>query len=718
MEASPRHQHDEPPRDDVPRRVTHGHDPHDAPGETRDPDRDETHGGDGAQGEHHGGRHEGHSTADFRRRFWVSLALTVPILLLSPPMFLFERGVLDVGWVDSVVLALATAVYFYGGWPFLRGLVRELGQRAPGMMTLVAVAITTAYVYSSAVVLGLGGEIFFWELATLIDIMLLGHWVEMRSVGAASRALEELARLMPSEAHRLREDGGTVDVPLEELASGDHVLVRPGERMPADGVVEDGDSAVNESMLTGESLPVQKGAGDEVVGGAINGEGALVVRVEKTGADSFLSQVVELVRQAQESKSRTQDLADRAALVLTIVALSGGAITFTLWLLVSARPGSFALERAVTVMVIACPHALGLAIPLVVAVSTAIGARRGLLVRRRSAFERARLLDTVVFDKTGTLTLGAFGVSDVAVYDGFGVDGDGGGGDGRNGEERVLALAGAVESSSEHPIARAIASAARERVSGRLPRIEGFRALPGKGAEARVDGRRVAVVSPGYLAEEDIEIPDGEGFRELSEAGKTVVFVVVDGRPAGSIALADVVRDESREAVRRLRESGVQPVMLTGDNARVAAWVAKDLGIEEYFAEVLPGDKAAKIRELQDEGRLVAMVGDGVNDAPALAQADVGIAVGAGTDVAVETADIVLVRDDPRDVVAIVELARRTYRKMIQNLAWATGYNVVAIPLAAGVLAWAGVVLQPAVGAALMSVSTVVVAVNSRLLRD
>jgi Cu2+-exporting ATPase len=695
------------PAEGVPLAVTHGHDPHDTPGASRgmhaDPPR--AAGGHADHGERHGGRHEGHSTADFRRRFWVSLALTVPILLLSPPTFLFERGIVDAAGIEYLVLALASAVYVYGGWPFLRGLVREVTQAVPGMMTLVAVAITTAYGYSAAVVFGLGGEPFFWELATLIDIMLLGHWVEMRSIGAASRALEELARLMPSEAHRLLPDGGIEDVALEALAPGDRVLVRPGERVPADGAVEDGASAVNEAMLTGESVPVQKGAGDEVVGGAVNGEGALVVRVEKTGADSFLSQVVDLVRQAQESKSRTQDLADRAALVLTIVALSGGALTFVLWLLASAEPGSFALERAVTVMVIACPHALGLAIPLVVAVSTAIGAHRGLLVRERAAFEHARLVDTVVFDKTGTLTLGSFGVSDVAAYDGAD-------------EEHVLALAAAVEANSEHPIARAIASVAGERLDEAPPATEGFRALPGRGAQADVDGRSVAVVSPGYLTEQGIALPDGDGFARLSEAGKTVVYVLVEGRPVGSIGLADVVRDESREAIRRLRARGVRAVMLTGDNAKVAASVAKNLGIEEVFAEVLPGDKAAKVRELQAQGRLVAMVGDGVNDAPALAQADVGIAVGAGTDVAVETADIVLVRDDPRDVVGILDLAGRTYRKMAQNLLWATGYNVVAIPLAAGALAWAGVVLEPAVGAALMSVSTVIVALNSRLLRD
>ena len=529
--------------------------------------------------------------------------------------------------------------------------------------------------------------------------MLLGHWVEMRSVMGASRALESLARLMPKEAHRLLGDGlSTEDVPVASLVKGDRVLVRPGEKLPVDGVVTEGETSVDEALVTGESVPVTKGAGDAVIGGSVNTDGSITVEVTKTGTDSYLSQVVALVREAQASRSKTQDLADRAAMWLTIVAVSAGALTFGAWLLASDKGLAFAIERAVTVMVITCPHALGLAIPLVVAVSTAIAAGRALLIRDRSAFESARLLDAVIFDKTGTLTEGRFGVSDVLAYGDF------------VGEE-VLALAAAVEARSEHPIARAIASA-----SAAPEPSEGFRALPGRGAEARVGGRSVQVVSPGFLVEAGIAVPD-ERHAALAEEGKTVVFVRAGDTLAGAIALADVIRPESRQAIEELRALGIRCMMLTGDNQRVAAWVARQLDLDEVFAEVLPDEKAAKVREVQSRGMRVAMVGDGVNDAPALATADVGIAIGAGTDVAAETADVVLVRNDPRDVVVVIGLARATYRKMLQNLAWATGYNVIAIPLAAGVLAGAGIVLSPAAGAVLMSASTVIVAVNARLLR-
>ncbi len=573
----------------------------------------------------------------------------------------------------------------------------------PGMMTLIAVAITTAYAYSVAVVLGLEGMPFFWELATLIDIMLLGHWIEMRSVGSASAALEALARLLPSEAHLIAENG-TEDVALERLAVGDRVLVKPGERVPVDGEVIAGRSAVNESMLTGESRPVTKNAGDEVIGGSINGEGSLTVEIRRTGSESFLSQVMELVAEAQASKSRTQDLADRAALVLTLVALVGGALTFVVWRVVESASTAFSLERAVTVMVITCPHALGLAIPLVVAVSTALGAGRGVLIRNRSAFEDARKVDAVVFDKTGTLTLGRFGVTDVLA---FGPDVT---------EQRLVQLAASVESNSQHPIAQGIVEASADP----LP-VEQFASLTGRGVRGVVEGVVVEVVSPGYVRDAGLDLPEGPASAELSRLadaqGKTVVFVLIDGRLAGAIALADVVRPESREAVRALKELGVKAMMLTGDDARVAGWVAEQLGLDEYFAGVLPDQKAAKIREVQQAGYTVAMTGDGVNDAPALAQADVGIAVGAGTDVAIETADVVLVRSDPRDVVSAVALSKATYRKMRQNLAWATGYNVIAIPLAAGVLYAEGILLSPAVGAVLMSASTVIVAINARLLR-
>jgi Cu2+-exporting ATPase len=599
-----------------------------------------------------------------------------------------------------VLFIVSSFVYFYGGRPFLQGFIGEVKAKTPGMMTLVALAITTAYLYSGAVVFGLAGEVFFWEVATLIDIMLLGHWLEMRSVMGASRALEEMARLMPSEAHVLRPDGSATDVPLAELKPGDRVLVKPGEKVPADGDVVDGETSVDEAMLTGESAPVAKAKGAEVIGGSINGEGSVTVEIKRTGRESYLSQVIDLVRQAQESKSRTQRLSDRAAMWLTVIAVGVGALTLIAWLSLGGRGFAFALERMVTVMVIACPHALGLAVPLVVAISTSISARNGLLIRDRAAFERARKIQAVVFDKTGTLTEGRFGVTDILTFDEA------------TGEGALLSYAASVEARSEHAIAKGVASAA----AGVLLPVEGFRALPGRGAEGRVDGRDVKVVSPGYLREKGIEASDGRIGR-LSAEGKTVVFVLLDGRPAGALALADIIRPEAREAVGRLKAMGVACLMLTGDNRLVAERVAAAVGVDESFAEVLPQDKAAKIKEVQARGLVVAMVGDGVNDAPALAQADVGIAIGAGTDVAIETADIVLVRSDPLDVVAIIDLARATTRKMVQNLAWATGYNAMAIPLAAGVLFNWGIVLSPAIGALLMSLSTVIVAANAQLLR-
>jgi Cu2+-exporting ATPase len=643
--------------------------------------------------------------ADYRRRFWVCLVLTVPILLLSPLIqeFLGVDELLDFEGDMLALFGLSTVVFFYGGWPFLTGFVREVRTRSVGMMTLIAVAITTAYVYSTAVVFGLPGEVFYWELATLIVVMLLGHWIEMRSVMGASRALEALAELMPSDAHLVSEDGSVTDIALERLQVGDRVLVRPGEKVPADGTVHEGRTSVNESMLTGESRPVAKDPGDEVIGGSVNGEGSIVVEVRATGADSYLSQVIDLVREAQESKSRTQNLANRAAAVLTAVALIGGAITFVAWAVILQADVSFALGRTVTVMVITCPHALGLAIPLVVAVSTSIGAGNGLLVRDRDAFEEARDLDAVIFDKTGTLTLGEFGVTDIRAY-------------GDSDEDGVLRLSAAVEARSEHPIAAGIVRSAQER-GLHVPPADEFRAIPGQGAEGVVESHAVAVVSPSHAEAHGFAAPDDDSLEQLSEQGKTVVLVIVDGVVSGVLALADVIRPQSADAVARLKEMGVVPLMLTGDSEQVAAWVASELGIERYFAEVLPDEKAATVREVQAAGKVVAMTGDGVNDAPALAQADVGIAVGAGTDVAIEAADVVLVRSDPQDVVNAVALSKATYRKMQQNLAWATGYNVLAIPLAAGVLYSYGIVPSPAFGAALMSLSTVIVAVNARLLR-
>ena len=665
--------------------------------------------GDGDQEDHNGngdhdhGSHHEHMARDFKRRFWISLVLTLPILALSPLIqgFLGLEEPLSFTGDMYLLFGLSSLVYFYGGWPFLKGAVDELKSASPGMMLLIGVAITVAYAYSGAVVFGLPGKIFFWELATLVDVMLLGHWIEMRSVMGASRAVEELAKLMPSEAHRKTEDGSVEDVPLQELEKGDVVVVKPGEKIPADGVIQDGDSAVDESMVTGESKPVAKEVGDEVIGGSVNGEGSLEVEVQKLGAESFLSQVVDLVEEAQASKSRTQDLANRAAMWLTFIALGGGIGTLAIWKLLAGAEFVFAMERSVTVMVITCPHALGLAIPLVVAVSTSLGAKNGLLIRDRAAFEAARKLDAILFDKTGTLTKGEFGVSDTLTF-------------GEMDEERIRKLAAAVESRSEHPIARGIAGAVEE-----APSVEDFDSIPGKGAMGTVEGKEVRVVSPGYLREEDLDegVLENDEVARLSEEGKTVVFVVVDGKVEGAVALADMIRDDSREAIRRLKEMGIQPMMITGDEKRVARWVAEELELEDYFAEVLPEDKAEKVKEVQGRGLKVAMTGDGVNDAPALAQADVGIAVGAGTDVAVEAADIVLVRSNPSDVRAVVQLSGATYRKMVQNLWWAAGYNIVAIPLAAGALYWAGIMLGPAVGAAIMSASTVIVAVNARLLK-
>jgi Cu2+-exporting ATPase len=655
-------------------------------------------------GHGHGGHgHHAMMVRDFKKRFWISLVATIPILLFSHMIqMFFGLQSLQFNGDSYVVFVLSSFVFVYGGWPFLTGLVSELKGRQPGMMTLIALAVTVAYVYSSIVVFGLKGEIFFWELATLIDIMLLGHWIEMRSVMGASRALEELARLMPSEAHVVQPDATIVDVPLEQLKHGDKVLVKPGEKIPADGTVVRGESSVNEALLTGESKPLVKKPGDRVIGGSINGEGAITVEMQKTGKETYLSQVIELVRQAQESRSKTQDLANRAAVWLTGISITAGVITLAVWAAMG-EPFAFAIERTVTVMVITCPHALGLAIPLVVAVSTAISARNGLLIRNRVAFEHARNLQAIVFDKTGTLTEGQFGVTDIVTFDS------------RVSENDLLSMAASVESRSEHFIAKGILTAAKQRGIG-LREPANFKSVPGKGAEAVVDGKMVGVFSPGYLTENEIAGPD-ERVNQLAAHGKTVVFVLSNQRPLGAIALADMIRTESREAVRQLRAMGIQCMMLTGDNKQAAQWVAKELGLDDYFAEVLPHQKSEKIEEIQNRGLTVGMVGDGVNDAPALAVADVGIAIGAGTDVAIETADIILVRSDPRDVAGIVKLARATYGKMIQNLWWATGYNALAIPLAAGVLYSVGILLSPAVGAVLMSLSTVIVAVNARLLR-
>jgi Cu2+-exporting ATPase len=639
--------------------------------------------------------------ADFRRRFWVSLVITVPVLILSPLIqgLLGIADPLDFPGDTYVLWALSTAIFFYGGLPFLKGIFSELKSKSPGMMTLIALAITVAYAYSSAVVFGLIGKIFFWELATLIDVMLLGHWLEMKSIMGASSALEELAKLMPAEAHKLLPNGSLTEVPLEELVVGDNVVVKPGEKIPADGKVVVGESSVNEAMLTGESTPVPKQAESRVIGGSVNGEGSLTVEIQKTGEESYLSQMTNLVREAQESKSRSQNLASRAALWLTIIAISAGTITIVLWLTVLNQDFAFSLERMVTVMVITCPHALGLAVPLVVAVSTALSAGNGLLIKNRDNFELARKIQAILFDKTGTLTKGEFGVTDVIALDSGMKEGE------------LLKYTASVEAHSEHPIAKGIVASSKETFP-----VEEFKAIPGRGAQGKVNGKDIKVVSPGYLKENGIDASD-ERIDILTSQGKTVIFTMVEDRLSGAIALADIIRPESKEAIKRLKDMGIQCMMITGDNKQVAKWVADEIGLDEYFAEVTPEKKAEKVKEVQSRGLVVAMTGDGVNDAPALAQADVGIAIGAGTDVAAATADIILVKSNPIDAVSILRLSRATYKKMQQNLAWATGYNVFAIPLAAGALYSFGILLSPAVGAALMSVSTIIVAINARFLR-
>jgi Cu2+-exporting ATPase len=651
-------------------------------------------------------RHAGHSTEMFRSRFWICLILTLPVLAYAEGLFrLVGLTPPELPFARAVPFLLGTVIYAYGGSVFLRSAAGELRARMPGMMTLVALGITAAYVYSAATTFFIEGEGFYWELATLVDVMLLGHWIEMRAVGKAGAALQELAALIPDTAERV-SDGRVEEVPVSALGEGDVVLVRPGARIPADGEVVEGESHVDESMLTGESRPVGKHPGDDVIGGTVNEEGALRVRVSRTGEQTALAGIMRLVAEAQASKSRAQDVADRAAMWLFYVAVVAGSLTALAWGVFAAGRGlDFVVERAVTVVVIACPHALGLAVPLVIAISTSLSARSGLLVRNRLALERARELDVVVFDKTGTLTRGELGVTDVAV------------GDGRS-EEDVLALTAGLEANSEHALARAVVREAVRRGTSPI-RVEGFEALKGRGVRGRSNGREIQLGGPRLLQDLGAE-PVGDlrdAAERWSREGRTVVHLVEDGKVAAVLGLADVVREESREAVATLKQMGIRVAMITGDSEDVARWVAGDLGLDEFFAQVLPEDKAARVKELQGRGLVVAMVGDGVNDAPALVQADVGIAIGAGTDVAIESADVVLVRDDPRDVVRAVELSRASYRKMLQNLAWATGYNAIALPLAAGVLAPLGILLPPALAALFMSASTVVVAANAQLLR-
>jgi Cu2+-exporting ATPase len=641
----------------------------------------------------------------FRRRFWVSLVLSIPVLIYSPSVqawFGFTAPPFPGSeWIAPV---LSVVIFFYGGSPFLRLAVPELRMRKPGMMTLISLAISVAFFYSLAVLFLLEGDTFWWELVLLIDVMLLGHWIEMRSIRQASGALGELAKLMPDTAELIDAEGAVKQVAVSELQQGDLVLVRPGANVPADGVVEKGGSDINEALITGESVPVKKSAGDNVIAGTINGDGSLRVRVKATGDETTLAGIMRLVLEAEQSKSNTQVLADKAAGWLFYVAVVAAAITGVAWTIAIGFEAAV-IARVATVLVIACPHALGLAIPLVVAISTAMGAKSGILVRNRLALEEARLIDTVIFDKTGTLTKGEFGVVAMVTADGWE-------------DDQALALTAAVEGDSEHMIARGIRQTAADR-GLHLPTVAKFEAIKGRGVKASVNGREVFVGGPRLLDMLELELPEPiRQFRDESGIkGQSVVYLVENGTVAAALALADVVRPESKQAIDKLHELGVEVAMLTGDSKAVAKAVAEELGIDQVFAEVLPEHKDQKVAELQSQGKQVAMVGDGVNDAPALTRANIGIAIGSGTDVAVESADIILVKSNPLDIVKILELSRASRRKMVQNLGWATGYNIIAIPAAAGVFLPLGVLLSPAIGAAFMSASTVIVAINAQLLR-
>ncbi|TSC85631.1 MAG: putative copper-exporting P-type ATPase B [Parcubacteria group bacterium Gr01-1014_8] len=645
-------------------------------------------------------RHEGHHAEDFLKKFWVTLALTIPIVLYSdlPDTFFSLTAPVFPGSA-YLPLFLGSIIFFYGGWVFIKGALRELQARLPGMMTLIALAITAAYLYSAGAVLFGNGMTLFWELSTLIAVMLIGHWIEMKAVQSAKGALRELAKLLPDTAEVMR-DGKLATVALSELREGDNVLVRPGGKVPADGIVIEGESEVDESLITGESRPVLKKKGAEVIAGATNGDGSLQIRLLKLGEHTFLAGVMRLVAEAERSKSRLQLLSDKAAFYLTVLAVVAGAITFVAWLAVGESFG-FSVERLVAVLVIACPHALGLAIPLVASISTTMASKNGFFVKRRLALEAARNITTVLFDKTGTLTKGSFGVVSVV------------------GAEETLQLAAAADLKSEHPLARAIVAHAQEH-NIKIPAVSSFKNTRGMGVAVEVNGRRVFVGSSRLLEEQGATISAEieKLIRAHERDGKTVIHVVREKEWVGAVALADVIREESREAVRALRAMGIKVAMITGDAEDVAAWVSKELSIDEYFAHVLPGQKADAVKDLQARGERVAMVGDGVNDAPALTQADLGIAIGAGTNVAIESAGIILVKNDPGDIPKIIKLSRLTYSKMIQNLFWASGYNIIALPIAAGALAVYGIMLQPAVAAVFMSLSTVIVAVNASLLRS
>jgi len=642
-------------------------------------------------------KHAGHHVADFWQRFIVCSIISIPVLALSPMIQQWLGFELAFPGDKYVLAVLSTSIFVYGGYPFLKGLYDEVKDKAIGMMTLIGVAITIAWSYSVAITFGLQGMDFYWEMATLIDIMLIGHYFEMKSVMGASRSLELLVKMMPSTAHHL-VNGQIHDMPVSHLKIGDLVLIKPGEKVPVDGMVTEGESYVDESMLTGESKPVKKDKGSKVIGGAVNSNGSLTIKVESTGKDSYLNKVVKLVEDAQKVKSKTQNFADRAAKILTFVALGGGVITLAVWLMLGF-PFVFALERMVTVMVISCPHALGLAVPLVVAISTSVSAQKGLLIRNRTAFENARLITTILFDKTGTLTKGSHELQRVKVLN---VKFD---------DKELLRLASGIEQHSEHYIAAGLLRKVRE-LKIEVPKSENFNYLPGKGLEGTVEGKEIKVVGPNYLKGKKINAAE-----TANDVTGTVVYILIDQEVAGYFTFSDQIRESSFEAIQTLREAGIKNLLLTGDNEKVAKKVSDELKMDGFLANVLPHDKLEKVKELQSKGEYIAMTGDGVNDAPALAQSDVGIAVGSGTDVAAETADIILVNSDPKDIANLILFGKATYNKMIQNLWWAAGYNILAIPLAAGVLYKWGIMLNPAIGAVLMSLSTIVVAINAQLLK-
>jgi Cu2+-exporting ATPase len=663
--------------------------------------------------QHKAEEHDHHAMMeqDFRRRFWVVLVLTIPVLLFSPTIQGWFGYTLTFPGVRYVLFVLASIIAIYGTWPFYKNARKALRSGVLDMSVLVSLAVTAGYLFSVGSTFLFTAVDFYWEISTLVAVLLLGHWLEMRAVRGTAGALKELTKLIPPMANRIAKDGNIEEVPTSEVRKGDLLLVRPGGKVPMDGRVIKGQSSVNEAMITGESKPVTKAVGDEVIGGTLNGEGALRIRVEKTGEETALAQIINLVKEAQASKPPVQRLADRAAHWLTIIAVVVALGAFLFWFFISAQSAVFALTLAVTVLVIACPHALGLAIPVVTTISTSLGARNGMLIRNAQATETARRLDAVIFDKTGTLTKGEFGVTDVVLLGGWD-------------EETLLRRVAAVEVNSEHTIAQGIVRAAQERDLS-LPQATDFEAITGKGAKATVEERHISIGNRALMEQVGADVPSDPRLAELAKQGKTVIYVAAEGRrpePAegqlvGALALADMIRDESREAVRALKQMGLEVAMLTGDSQAVADYVAADLGLDIVFAGVRPEQKADKVKELQRQGKVVAMVGDGINDAPALVQADVGIAIGAGTDVAVESAQVVLVKNDPRDVVRLIRLSQATMSKMRQNLVWATAYNVIAIPMAAGVLQPLGIVLRPEWGALVMSASTVIVAVNALLLR-